>query len=162
MHFRIWLGAQSFFSICSHGYCLNCFAFISVFVCVCVHVCTCVEACLNGRVEVRQIYSVSQTLIILYIHPTPIKTKKISADTSVWPAGLLGSQWPFFSCLLLVHGGAHPDPLYTGLLYPQTSAGAASQPFKAFLPFKENWLTRYFLEGLSSEIVCCLLMIKFK
>lgn len=54
-----------------------------LYACVHVHVCTCVEACLNGRVEVRQIYSVSQTLIILYIHPTLIKTKKIRADTSV-------------------------------------------------------------------------------
>lgn len=135
---------------------------LCICMCVHVHVCTCVEACLNGRVEVRQICSVSQTLIILHIDPTLIKTKKIGANTSVWPPDLLGSQWPFFSCPLLVHGGAHPDPLYTWLLYPQTSAGAASHPFKAFPPFKENWLTSYFLECLSYEIVCCLLMIKFK
>lgn len=54
-----------------------------LYVCVHVHVCTCVEACLNGCVEVRQIYSVSQTLIILYVHPTLIKAKKNGAATSV-------------------------------------------------------------------------------
>lgn len=51
---------------------------IHLCICMCVHVCTRVEACLNGRVEVRQICSVSQTLITLYIHPTLIKTKKIA------------------------------------------------------------------------------------
>lgn len=43
VHFRIWLGAHSFFSICSHCYCWNCFAFIYVFVCVCA--CACVYLC---------------------------------------------------------------------------------------------------------------------
>lgn len=57
--------------------------FMYLYVCVHVHVCSCVEACLNGCVEVRQIYSVSQTLIILYVHPTLIKAKKIGAATSV-------------------------------------------------------------------------------